>query len=250
MMLRARQRLFWACLLLYTNVFASAVHSNSNIASKVTEDIKNKAIDIAVSVFPSVSVDAVLPSSMPGWVVVASGDQIIYVNVKLHLIFQGTLIDEKSRVNLTDKVKTSIMANAIKNFPFEKNAIPYVSGNGSRHIVVFEDPYCKYCRVFTEEISTLTNATVYVVLYPVVKEQSMVVAAKIWCAPDRAKAWHDWIVDSKEPNNSGSCNTPLRKNVEMGRKYSVTGTPTTFFMTGQRISGAPTVDTIEELLGN
>ncbi|WP_157722194.1 DsbC family protein [Candidatus Ichthyocystis hellenicum] len=236
-------------LFLYAAGSVAAVKPTSSpISSELGADTKSRATEIVKRVFPSVIVERVLPSPDPNWFVVASGDQLVYVNVARRLVFRGILIDEKNRINLTDEVKSLIMADVVKNFPPE-NVISYVNGNGSRHLLVFEDPYCKYCRVFTEEVSSLTNATINVVLYPVLKQSSVTMAAKIWCAPDRAKAWHDWIVNSKAPSNAGSCKTPLEQNIELGHRYSVTGTPTMFIMTGQRMSGAPSVEEIDRVLG-
>ncbi|WP_175330055.1 DsbC family protein [Candidatus Ichthyocystis hellenicum] len=248
MILGVRQWLLMFILFLYAG-FAAAVKPATLPGNELRLETKNKATEIVKSIFPSVAVERVLPSPDPDWVVVASGDQLVYVNVERRLVFRGVLIDEKNRTNLTDEVKSLIMADVVKNFPLE-NVITYVNGNGSRHLLVFEDPYCKYCRVFTEEVSSLTNATIHVVLYPVLKQRSVTMAAKIWCAPDRAKAWHDWIVNSKEPSNKGSCKTPLEKNIELGHRYSVTGTPTMFVMTGQRMSGAPNVEEIDRMLGD
>jgi thiol:disulfide interchange protein DsbC len=46
------------------------------------------------------------------------------------------------------------------------------------------------------------------------------------------------------------CDTPIDKNLELGRKYRVTGTPTLIFANGERVPGAISAERIEKLLAH
>jgi thiol:disulfide interchange protein DsbC len=61
----------------------------------------------------------------------------------------------------------------------------------------------------------------------------------IWCAPDKAKAWNDWMIRNKAlPALPAKCDTAgLEKSVELGQKLRINGTPAMFFATGERVGG-------------
>jgi thiol:disulfide interchange protein DsbC len=47
------------------------------------------------------------------------------------------------------------------------------------------------------------------------------------------------------PPAAADCKNPLEKNMELGRKLEVTGTPTIVFADGRRMPGAVPLDKIE-----
>ena len=52
----------------------------------------------------------------------------------------------------------------------------------------------------------------------------------------------------RPPTTKGTCDNPIEKNVALGQKLRVTGTPLTIFEDGERISGALPKDRIEAKL--
>jgi len=50
------------------------------------------------------------------------------------------------------------------------------------------------------------------------------------------------------PKNKGTCDTPVAKLGEIGKKLRVFGTPTIIFADGRRVPGAIPVAEIEKLL--
>jgi thiol:disulfide interchange protein DsbC len=44
------------------------------------------------------------------------------------------------------------------------------------------------------------------------------------------------------------CDTPIDKNLALGRKYRVNGTPTLVFASGERVPGAIPAEQIEKML--
>ena len=71
---------------------------------------------------------------------------------------------------------------------------------------------------------------------------------KIWCSKDRAKAWNDYIFNNKLPENSGDCNTPVSKIVELGKDLGISSTPTIILSNGRRVPGAIPHKQLEEYL--
>ncbi|OYZ06469.1 MAG: thiol:disulfide interchange protein, partial [Methylophilales bacterium 16-45-7] len=70
----------------------------------------------------------------------------------------------------------------------------------------------------------------------------------IWCAPNRAKAWNDWVFNNQLPTTTAKCDVPLERVGELARKYGVTSTPTLFFADGKRMLGAQPHKDIERYL--
>ena len=77
---------------------------------------------------------------------------------------------------------------------------------------------------------------------------SETMAQKIWCSKDKYSAWENYVLDRKQPTGKESCTTPVQKNLELGEKLHIDGTPTFFLKDGQRISGARSADDINQLL--
>ena len=96
----------------------------------------------------------------------------------------------------------------------------------------------------------MENITIYNFLYPILGADSADKARNIWCAKDRSEAWLDWMLRSKTPA-SASCDTAaIARNVELGRKLKISGTPTLVFADGTRVPGAINTDQIEKQLAN
>ena len=121
-------------------------------------------------------------------------------------------------------------------------------GDGSRKIAVFEDPNCGYCKRFEREMRNVNNVTVYLFLYPILSPDSAEKSRNIWCAKDRAAAWNDYMLRDKAPD-SASCDTAaLQRNLALGKKHKITGTPTLIFTNGTRVPGAIGAQDVEKRL--
>jgi thiol:disulfide interchange protein DsbC len=128
-------------------------------------------------------------------------------------------------------------------------AIKVVKGNGSRKLVVFSDVDCPYCkRLEQNELSNITDVTVYTFLYPLVQlhPDSVAKSKSIWCASNRVKAWNDWILNNQLPTSAGNCEVPLERVGDLARKIGVTSTPTLIFADGKRMMGAQPYKEIEK----
>ena len=131
-----------------------------------------------------------------------------------------------------------------------KDAFTIVRGNGKRKLAVFEDPNCGYCKRFERDMQKIDNVTIYMFLYPILGADSAEKSKAIWCSKDPAKAWQDWMVrDQAIPALPAGCDTTaLSRNVDLGRNYKITGTPTLVFVDGNRVPGAIDSKQVEKLL--
>jgi thiol:disulfide interchange protein DsbC len=182
-------------------------------------------------------VDEVRRTPLPNIYEARIGADLFYVDEKAQYIFmEGHMLDLKTNRDLTRDRLDEIMSINFKDLPLEM-AIKQVNGKGTRKIALFEDPNCGYCKKLRADLNLLPDVTVYTFAYPILSPDSDVKAKKALCAKDKQKAWSELMLDGKVPGNDGTCNTPLEKIKELGRKYNITATPTIFLTNGKRIQG-------------
>lgn len=208
-----------------------------------------KAIE---ATYPQVKVDSVTKTSFGGLYEVFAGGQILYADDKLtFLITDGQLIDPKTKRNITGTRLEELTKIDVSTLPLDQ-AIKVVKGNGSRKLYVFSDPDCPYCkRLEQNELINITDVTVYTFLYPLeqLHPDAGNKARAIWCAPDKATAWQDWIDNGQLPKTTSTCDTPIDKIADLGKKYNITSTPTLIFTDGKRMLGAYPAKDIEKGMG-
>lgn len=176
-----------------------------------------------------------------------NGADIYYTDAQGNFLLQGNLIDTKQRRNLTEERVDKLTAIAFDTLPV-KDAFTIVRGNGKRKLAVFEDPNCGYCKRFEENLKTVDNITIHMFLYPVLGPGSVDKSKNIWCAKDKVKSWQDWMLKNIEPA-SAKCDTQaVDRNMALGKKYKITGTPTLVFADGSRVPGAIGADQVEQKL--
>ena len=182
-------------------------------------------------------VDGVKRSPVAGIWEVQIGSDLIYVDEKAqHGFVEGQLIDLKANRNLTQERIDEITAIRFEDLPLAL-AIKQVIGKGTRRVAVFEDPNCGHCRNLRRDLLTATDVTIYTFTLPILAADSEEKARRVWCTTDRAKAWNDLMLQGKVPDNKGTCDNPVAKVAELGRKLRVNGTPTVFFANGKRLPG-------------
>lgn len=194
-------------------------------------------------------IDEVSKSPVPGlFEVRVNGSDIYYTDAAGNYLIQGNVIDTKQRRNLTEERIDKLTAVAFDSLPV-KDAFTIVRGNGKRKLAVFEDPNCGYCKQFEANLQKIDNVTVHMFLYPILRGgDSTEKARNIWCAKDKTKAWQDWMLNDVTPANI-TCDTgAITRNMELGRKHRITGTPTLIFADGSRVPGAIGADQVEKRL--
>ena len=195
-------------------------------------------------------IDEVSKSVMPGlFEVRVNGTEIFYTDSEGNFLIQGSLIDTKLRRNLTEERVDKLTAVAFDTLPL-KDAFTIVRGNGKRKLAVFEDPNCGYCKRFERDLQKVDNVTISMFLYPILSTDSTEKSKNIWCAKDKAKAWTDWMVrDQAAGPAPPACDaSALARNVALGKKHKITGTPTLIFADGSRVPGAIDAAQVEKFL--
>jgi thiol:disulfide interchange protein DsbC len=163
--------------------------------------------------------------------------QIIYTDEKVTYIFTGNIIDTKTMQNITQERLRKLSTINFSDLPLDQ-AVKIVRGNGKRVIATFEDPNCGYCKRLAKELQGMNDLTIYLFLYPILSKDSTDKAKAVWCANDRSKTWNEMMLNGTAPQGPAACDTPLEKNLALGERLRVTGTPTIFLSNGERLPGA------------
>ena len=193
-------------------------------------------------------IDEITKSPMPGLFEVRVNDtEIFYTDAEGNFLLQGSLIDTKQHRNLTEERVEKLTAISFGALPV-KDAFTIVRGNGKRKLAVFEDPNCGYCKKFERDLQKVDNVTIHMFLYPILGADSSEKSKNIWCAKDKAKAWQDWMVRDQLPKSASCDVAAITRNIEIGRKYKITGTPTLIFADGTRVPGAIGTAQVEKYL--
>ncbi len=193
-------------------------------------------------------IDEVSKMPMPGLFEVRMNEtELYYTDAEGNFLIQGHVIDTKQHRDLTEERLNKLMTVNFEALPL-KDAFTIVRGNGKRKLALFEDPNCGYCKRFERDLQKVDNVTIHMFLYPILGSESADRSKNIWCSKDKAKAWQDWMVQDQSPKNANCDTAAIVRNVELGRKYKITGTPTLIFVDGSRVPGAISAADVEKRL--
>jgi thiol:disulfide interchange protein DsbC len=206
--------------------------------------------------YPQANVESITKTPYLGLYEMLVDGEVIYTDADFNYLIVGSLIETKTKTNLTDARQREIEDKKLKSlaFPFEQLpfdlAIKKVKGDGSRKVAVFSDPDCPFCRRLEKDLEKVSNATIYIFLFPIeqLHPKAPEMSRAIWCAPDRVKAWDEYMLKNVVPK-SPKCDSPVDKIVAYGQSKKINGTPTIFFSDGKRVPGAIPAERFEELLG-
>ncbi|NHC60902.1 DsbC family protein [Paenalcaligenes suwonensis] len=223
----------WSSCLITALVFsvglgvAGTAQAQSTDYPEVRQKLEATFVDIAI--------DEIRPTPFPGLLEVRIGNELVYVNPEVDFLMQGSLVDVKQRIDLTSQRKEELNKVDFSQLPLDK-AIKTVKGDGSRQMVVFEDPNCIYCKKLHTEIKDMDNVTIYSMMYPILSPDSATKAESIWCAENPNQALSDWMLSGTEPT-ARTCEHPIKDILAAGMSMDIRGTPAIIFEDGSRISG-------------
>lgn len=197
--------------------------------------------------FPGAEIRYIARSPYFGLYEAALGDQMIYTDRKADQILVGSIYDTATKTNLTESKMRKLNRVDVAKLPMEL-AFKKVKGNGSRKLIVFSDADCPFCHRLENEMKNLDNVTIYTFLFPIdgLHPDAANKSRKIWCAPDKVKAWDAFFASGKVPDNAGDCDNPVEKTQELGNALKINATPTLVFADGTIVPGALQAAQIEK----
>ena len=191
--------------------------------------------------YPNIQVSNIQATAMPGLYSASLDNQIIYLDENAQYMLVGSMVRLKDQKNLTKDLMLQQNSVDWKQLPF-KDAIKTVKGTGKRQLVVFSDPNCPYCKRLEVELDKLNDVTIYTLIYPL-KSQSITVSKQVWCDPNQAYAWKNLLQKNVQPKEK-TCANPIERNLELGKKLGIEGTPTLIFGNGLKMVGGRSAEDI------
>ncbi|HVK54341.1 MAG TPA: DsbC family protein [Burkholderiales bacterium] len=174
---------------------------------------------------------------------------IIYTDANGSFLIAGSVYDLKSGENMTGGRLSELTQIDFNALPFNL-AFKVVKGTGARKLAVFSDPDCPFCKRLESELNKVSDVTIHYFLLPIdsLHPQAREKSKSIWCSPDRAKAWYDFMLRDVAPTAAATCDSPVDKLTEVGAKLRINGTPTIYFANGRKVPGAVPAADLEKML--
>lgn len=202
------------------------------------------------ALWPEVAADAVGPGPLPGWLEIVTPDgQVAYLDPSQRHVVVGQWMDLWTRQNLSQERVARKRGQVVGEIPAADVLWLRPSGAPVGRLYVFDDPDCPYCRQAHSRLGELVarGVEVGVVLYPVVRlhPQAYAKSAAIWCATEPARALDQAMAGAELTPPERPCAHPIDRNLLLGRRLGVTGTPFWVAPAGRTAAG---VRSLEELL--
>lgn len=172
-----------------------------------------------------------------------------YVYVSGDHVLIGELLNTKDLVNLGDIAQSERVANVIRDVPTSK-MIVFGPKDAKRHITVFTDIDCGYCRKLHNEVADLTGAGIQVryLAFPRsgIGQASYNKYVSVWCNADQQSALTTAKSGGSVP--TATCENPIAETYNLGQQVGVRGTPTIIFDDGTLTPGyLPSAELIRRL---
>lgn len=172
--------------------------------------------------------------------------QLLYTDAKGIYLFDGNVIEAKTRRNMSEERRQVLFAIDFDKLPLEL-AVKKVKGNGKRKLAQFTDPNCSFCKRLEKELNKVTDVTIYSFLYPIFPGSEEIVR-NVLCATNPVRAWDNWMLNGIAPDKA-SCDTPQTEQVKaLGQKLRVSGTPNIIFGSGFQSPGYLPAEELEKNL--
>jgi len=183
---------------------------------------------------------SITPSPVPTIYEVRVEGDLLYVDETGTHLFQGNLINLPQGRDITRERNDQFRAENERTMmptlwsdASLASATKLVKGTGQRKVIVFEDPYCGYCKKLRQSFEAMNDITVYTFMVANLSPDSPKKARELWCSAERVKAYEDWMVRGKAPAAAAaSCTDPVAKVAELARKMGVGPVPAIYFADG------------------
>lgn len=198
---------------------------------------------------PGMVPDSIVPTKMKGLYEVMIGPKLFYVSENGDYLIQGSLIDVKSRKDLTEPRLAEARINAL-NKVGTANMIVFKPTQTKYVAYIFTDIDCGYCRKLHSEIKQYLDAGIEVryLFFPRAGEgsDSFKKAVTVWCSSDRNQA----LTKAKKGENlpEKTCKNPVSEHLALATALGASGTPMIVTNKGSILPGYVPASQLTELL--
>jgi thiol:disulfide interchange protein DsbC len=209
---------------LLLSVLLSIAHAGEN---EIRQSLQSKFPDIG-------KIEHIVKTPYAGLYEVVIDGQLMYTDELREYLFEGNVIETKSRRDLSEERRRVLFAVDFDKLPLDL-AVKKVKGNGKRKMAIFTDPNCSFCKRLEKELSAVNDVTVYFFMYPIFPGSDLIVR-NVLCSKNPIKAWDDWMLSGIAPAKA-TCSTQTDKVLALGQKLHVNGTPNLIFASGMQFPG-------------
>lgn len=191
--------------------------------------------------------ESITPAPVTGLWEAIIQDRLFYIDENAEYVLAGSLINARTKENLTKTRLREWARESWSKWP-RQDAVKQVFGDGSREVVVFSDANCTFCRSMERVFEEVGNLTVYTFVTPMIRGKQN--NHEIVCSSNPSRAWGDWMRRGITPPVAASnCDdSVLDRNLSLAGRYNITGAPTFFFSSGDRMTGAVNADQFRSIL--
>lgn len=217
-------------------VFLSSAHAGEK---EIRQSLQNN--------FPNIGkIEHIVITPYAGLYEILVDGQMLYSDAKGTYLFDGNVIEAKTRRNMSEERRKVLFAIDFDKLPLEL-AIKKVVGNGKRRMAQFTDPNCTFCKRLEKELNKVTDVTIYSFLYPIFPGSEEIVR-NVLCSKNPVLAWDNLMLNGITPAQA-SCDTPQTAQVKaLGQQLRVNGTPNIIFANGIQSPGYLSAEELEKNL--
>ena len=199
--------------------------------------------------YPSTQISDVHATAIDGIYEVVMGKNIGYTNSEGRYFMFGHIFDMTTQQDVTQQRIDALNVVNFSQLPL-KDAIKTVRGKGQRMLAIFSDPDCPYCKKLANELPKLDNVTIYTFLMPLdgLHPEASKKAKAIWCSTNKSQALENYMLHDKTPDMNKTCDNPIDRNVQLGQKLNINGTPTLISADGRVLPGMAAADQLEKFI--
>src|SRR5690606_35917916 len=159
-------------------------------AAGTPEDFRARLSEFIGPDFP---IGAISETPLANVYEVTAGNRVLYVAMKDELILVGSMYDTQRNVNLGEEKQNEITRRIAEEEIGKLSVddmVVFKGDESKRHITVFTDVECGYCRRLHQEVPQLNEAGIEVryLAFPVISQKSYPNAVSVWCADDQQTA--------------------------------------------------------------
>ncbi len=213
-----------------------------------------EATDLVHQINPEVEVLGISNSPVGGlWeltVSVKGRKGLAYIDFAKKHIMTGSILDVKSKQNVTDRRLYDITKIDQASIPL-KDAIAIGNPAAKMRVIVFSDPECPYCRKLHKEIKQVVaehdDVVFFVKMLPLkIHPQAYKKAQAILC--DKSVKTLDRAFDGLGLGEPTCESTELDATIALAEKLGISGTPTLILPDGGMLGGFKPADELYKLI--
>ena len=226
----------------------SVLVSVNSFADEQLEEVRNALLSILSGQVP---LNDLVESPISGVYEATIGNDLYFVFVKDNHLIVGDAINIATGESLSDQKKDVAVASLVASTPVEDMVVFTATGETKRHMTVFTDIDCGYCRRLHREVPTLNAAGLEVryMAYPRagIGSSSYEKIVTVWCDSDPQTAMTASKNGERLP--SATCDNPVANQFLAGDQAGISGTPTLILDDGTVIGGYVPADELLPRIG-